>query len=356
MARKFTTALRLFRQAGRDFRRDIYAARHALLLVGVACLLDGFWKVLGSNAPAIASATVLGIVIVSGWRHRRLLFKMHPGNWCYWVVAAASVGVAYCLLNLVQHGFETPLAFVRQIVTSASGVFAFVTGTASLIGLFLTYQSVRELGQNITSFDELADRVINLAEAVRNDDTSDVLRIASWTPAIGFFALDDKLYNKLTKELTELHGKATQCKIVCLELQDMGTTPSGPLADWHAQYEGLQCRRFPNGVETKQIADANAASVTMLQRLGRDEDGQNNYSFVSDEVLPDYYFFVTRKSAIIVAPLHLPMLALKSKARSAEDKGKIIIRPNDLEMVGIETSDRRVIEGLMHLHQQLMGR
>lgn len=349
MTWRLANALRLFRQAGSDFRRDLYAARHALLLICVACLLDGFWKVLGQNAPAIATAIILGIVIISGWRHRRLLFKTHPGNWCYWLIAAACVGLAYGLLTLVQHGFETPLVFIQQVVTSAGGVFAFVTGTASLIGLFLTYQSVRELGQNITSFDELAERVITLAKTVRNGDTSDVLRIASWTPAIGFFALDDKLYNNLTKELTELHDGAAQCKIVCLELNDMDKSPSGPLADWHAQYSGLQCRRFPHGVQSVEIAAANAASATTLSRIR-----PANYAFAKEEVLPDYYFFVTRKSAIIVAPLHLPLLALKATKTTPEAKAKIVIRPNDLEMVGIETSDRRVIEGLLHLHQQLM--
>ena len=132
-----------------------------------------------------------------------------------------------------------------------------------------------------------------------------------------------------------------------LEKPTPEASPSGPLADWHKLYEGIRSRRFDKPLSGVEILAANEAAWTFLQRIGG-----ANYRFAEPAVIPDFYFFVTKDRAIVVSPLHLPLLALRRQVGPTQPD-KIKIESHDLEMVGVETSDRRIVSGLRRLFDEL---
>lgn len=118
------------------------------------------------------------------------------------------------------------------------------------------------------------------------------------------------------------------------------------LKDWHNNFEDVPSKRLRNKLVKKpHIEEAIKKTEKVLDSI----HSENCY-FADKEILPGFYFFVTRNRGILVAPLHLPRLEIKEHKKDNLFQGAT----RGLEMFGTETTDGRIVEELQELFEQIL--
>lgn len=220
---------------------------------------------------------------------------------------------------------------VELIDNDPGGIFAILTGLATLYGVLLTLQSVREVRRTIGSFSDLIDRIEKMAKTATHNNP---LHILAYTPAIGYLAQPDLDWNKFSEAVRRRPAGKPITKFTCLRESD--------LEIWHRLFTG---RTTLKGKVTLENSDrATRAGEGLINELIRDasnEEVPNMVHRLPANFMPGYYLFFTRERAIIVAPLFLPF-----------PKGAPTQQENipTVQMIGLETQDRAIIRDINQIY------
>ncbi|MCY2986801.1 MAG: hypothetical protein NTY19_02920, partial [Planctomycetota bacterium] len=271
-------------------------------------------------------------------------------------------------------------------------VFAIVTGVCTLVGVALTLVQMKEMERVITSFDELHERLCDLIEEAR-EQPDDFVRYCAYTPLTGCLALRPDRTDRLERKVRETGrhrphnepNKPYKVSIVCLEADDHeywlrlyidrpipGAGKMSAEAVKHAcdRVEALLERvktqvngrivavdeqiRMHNAELAKYGPDnaANEENALWRENDARRKECEVERSQLSKlvpvrlkfERLLGFYFFCSNRKAIVVAPLFLPL----PPGTPMEVQTSRLF---PVQMLGVETSDRLIVDSLGHLHE-----
>jgi hypothetical protein len=261
----------------------------------------------------------------------------------FWSLVIISVVCLFVVLHfadkLERKPGQAPFdSWVVLIEKNPGGIFALVTGVATVIALFYTWQGLSDIRRSISSFSDLIDRVCVMA---RDATFEDPLKMLAYTPAIGYLSQPITDWNRFRDALTETReGKEQVSKpiveIVCLR--------EGDLDVWHKLFVGR--KTLAGKVDLDLATKATAAATHFLAKLSKDGDGNPITEAVRVHRLPwrfmpGFYVFITRQRAIIVTPLFLPF----PKGAPKDDQEKL----PPVQMIGLETQDRAIIQDAQNI-------
>ncbi len=235
------------------------------------------------------------------------------------------------------------LEFTENVALNPGGIFALVTGVATLVGTVVAIQAILEVRQTITSFPQLMSR---LTAMIKEDSTADgEILFLAYTPLTGAWNADRKFAEKLKKALCD-HTKYV--KLACLE--------PGAGKD-HERFLNLFLKREarsryplsgPGTIDETVIHDyvrkCDEVFGVLEQKAPNEETGYHKHKDfkgalipLADKQMPGYYFFVSSKRAIIVVPVGMPTISHPNTSRD---------RVVHVETLGFETTDSRIISAL----------
>jgi hypothetical protein len=234
---------------------------------------------------------------------------------------------SFILATLLSIFSELMQGDIRNIVKETGWLFEVVFAVFTVVGLWLAYGAILEAKRIITTFDDLYDRVLHMAEETIANKEYKNLRILAYTPAIGFLALPYDRWSKLRADLMQL---SDALEVICLDDED--------LQYWHNQYVGRQTKR--KAIEridgSLGIADTQDATGES-ERLMKYPDVKENSARKCLEMMPGFYLIFNKVKAIIVAPLFIPFPVGTLTSVQQQTQKRV-------QMLGFETSDKRIIE------------
>ncbi|NER23677.1 MAG: hypothetical protein F6J96_23835 [Symploca sp. SIO1C2] len=328
----------------------------ALLAIGFLLVLISTWIAQGFTSPNWATliedlhfytglilGTLGGIIltiVVIQLANRGSSYWVKPlvsglKEWPFLLALCLSIfSLAVCIV--LSHAIvgENEISFLnimKPVYENPGGIFAVLTGLATLYGVGLTLQGLWELRRTISSFSELIDRVERMTQKATDKNP---LHILAYTPAIGYLAQPESDWIRFSEALKKQPTGQPIAKITCLREQD--------LKIWHRLFVG---RRTLKGEISKLSADeATNAGQGLIDNLTKDNSNREVRKGVRrlpSSFMPGYYLFFTRERAIIVAPLFLPF-----------PKG-VPSMPEQLptvQMIGLETQDRAIIRDIEQMY------
>lgn len=220
----------------------------------------------------------------------------------------------------------------RYSFGEAGGLFAAFFGMLSLVGVWMAFVSIIEFRRVITSFYQLHERIVLLIKDTPPDQR---VRILAYTPAIGFLALPEEKWTELKTALTSIRSRLD---IVCLDQDE--------LADWHRFFVGRRTLRDPIASNQGKSNEYLSAEDTKLathesESLMNDLAVKRKSVRKKLEMMPGFYLIFNDQKAIIVTPFFIPF-----PPGTPPDVQK---RYSKVQMFGVETGDRRIIEDVQEL-------
>ncbi len=225
--------------------------------------------------------------------------------------------------------FEAIIDWHRMdhILENHGSVFDWFIGSLTIVGIWLTYNTIVETQRIIRSFSQLYQRITNLVQDTNAHGYEGDLHFLAYTASIGYLALQEKYWDQLSGQLRSL-GK--RLKMICLDDED--------LSDWHNHYVGRSTWRQP--------AEA-AHALTLEDTCEATRQSENTAAFANcrkrkNELMPGFYLIFNSRRAIIVAPFFIPPHPLTLLSME-------IPMAQAVQMFGFETTDSRIIEDVSRL-------
>jgi len=179
----------------------------------------------------------------------------------------------------------------QKFLIDLGGLFTFTIGLATIIGIYLALKQVINLNYTaITSFPQLMYRLTKLLKDVINDNEE--IKIVSYFVLPGYWQVKNEWLKKDFKDSLKKIGKKVQ--IVCLTPKEHLTI----LMDIAKKGTYLYSPREKRGndiINFQEESEEILKEYSVVNRLSINE-------------LPPYYFFITKKRAIIVTPVGLPTI------------------------------------------------
>jgi hypothetical protein len=195
-----------------------------------------------------------------------------------------------------------------------------------------------EMRSTITSFSDLIDR---LCEMLDRASGSDPVQMVCYTPALGYLALPKRDFRKFHQSMVTPDGDTPRAEIICLGPKE--------LSEWHHLFIGRRALRNQI-VDEVMVKEADECAKRMITSLCGDENPafcKNNeikVKYLPFQFMPGFYFFFTRKQAIIVAPFFLQYPKGAPKPINKDVR--------QVEMLGFQTSDRGIIDTLRNMYER----
>jgi hypothetical protein len=257
------------------------------------------------------------------------------------VIAILSLGLI--ALSVRAHGNITSSQFWHAVFENPGGAFAILTGMGTLVGSYLAVQAIIEMKHTITSYSQLTNRLAALIHEA--GDSHEGVMFLSYCVIPGSWQVSAKMKNVLK---VALNHERRRVEFVCLKYDD---------------HLDLLKRIAPRGtaekpiISTADIADFQEECESLINRLntkGNREKGQaegepdaKNFNAEATRLswssMPGYYFFVSERRAILVAPIGLPMPDESVELARSAGFGRASV-----ETLGFETTDRQIIQLLRH--------
>lgn len=227
--------------------------------------------------------------------------------------------------------------FLNLVNNSSGGLFAMITGGATIFALALTVRGLWEIKRTIISFSDLIDRLclmLNKASFI------DPVHMVCYTPALGCLALPKRDFERFYQSLVTPDGEEPHARIICLGAKELN--------EWHRLFIG---RRTVRGkVDLRMVEEADERAKRMINYLSKGEDPVVSHrqdigvKYLPFQFMPGFYFFFTSTRAIIVAPFFLQYPEGAPKPIN-EDVSQV-------EMIGFETSNRGIIDTLRTMYER----
>jgi hypothetical protein len=237
---------------------------------------------------------------------------------------ALLLSVALCLLTETDR---------PHILKEHGGIFELIFAVFTVVGLWLTYDSILEVRRVITSFQDLYTRMSELIKDSTKNPHHGKVRILAYTPAIGFLALPNEKWTRLKADLTAVRDRL---EVICLDHDD--------LTYWHNQYIGRQTWRVPeDGGPKLTIRDTLLATVesddVVNDSAVRPRSGRKKL-----EMMPGFYLIFNDVKAIVVTPFFIPFPIGTPTAAQQQPQDRV-------QMLGFETTDGRIIDDVKQFFQ-----
>lgn len=276
--------------------------------------------------------------------HNKMLDALREVSKSVWIGCLLFTAVILFISEVAMHeagvnGQHHHLSFQEYIACifrfsfgEAGGLFAVFFGMLSLVGVWMAFVSIIEFRRVITSFYQLHERMILL---INETPKGESIRILAYTPAIGFLALPTGKWTELKTALTKARE---QLEIVCLDQDE--------LSDWHKLFIGRRTLREPVAtnqggakefLSTKDIELASRESELIMN----DDEVKNKSRRKKLEMMPGFYLMFNEQKAIIVTPFFIPF--------PPGTPNEVQKRYSKVQMFGVETGDRRIIEDVQEL-------
>ena len=337
MKNALSSFVRLLR-APRQLRAWLFWIAASLFCAGISALLVAVWRD-QDGLPVryyitCASATLLGISFFSvslyathtAWVRQHFMPFAEPINRGH-VIIGTVIGILITVLSLY---LSNHLDF-NSLKQNPGGLFTLVTGTVTIIGVYLTLQSVLDIRATITSFPELIERLCDLINRTPDPEgdpaRGDYVRFLASTPALGFLARPENEWWKLKEVLRRDPHKV---QITCLDQQDLQL--------WHELFSGRITDR--GKLDAELVGKATCESEHLLE----DMTGFFEASRKKWDRLPGYYIFANNRRAIIVAPFFVPLPV------GTPPHGQLVELPS-VQMLGFETTDPSIVRMALRLYQ-----
>lgn len=259
---------------------------------------------------------------------------------CLGLPLAAKIAVANIESHTWYYNRVVDVASVVQWFDKhAGGLAGFVISALSIVAFSLTVLQLRDFQSRISSFSQLMEELVKLANEATPHDR---MHVICYTPAIGYLA-EQRLWESVRLALT----RETIENGVCYPNVRLLVPHIKEVNEWHEAFLGRRRKRRAENaaiIGIEDIQNANAAAQAVRNTLFN----ANAYDEVSFDVLPGYYCFFTNKRAIVVNPLFVPLVA-DSKARSSMPSS---YPPPD--MVGYSTNEKGIIDHLFAQFEHIL--
>jgi hypothetical protein len=222
------------------------------------------------------------------------------------------------------------------VLTNPGGIFALITGAATLIGTYIAVHSILEMKHTITSFPQLMERVTHLINDKSKDPDMGVLYLA-FTPLPGSWNAGSRTAKNLKNALGDPDNKI---RVACLKLGD---------DEDHTKFLNLfKDKEMPSGKVSQEVINeyhaecVNIASVLKGSEYDNLTGKKKAAKYLSalheleDAKMPGYYFFVSSERAIVAIPVGMPTLKHPTITGNAVN----------VQTLGFETTDRQIIDML----------
>jgi hypothetical protein len=177
----------------------------------------------------------------------------------------------------------------------------------------------------VQSFSEL---MLRLTRLIRETQKGDYIKFLAFTPALGFLAEHEPLWNDLRVAMEE---KAGQIDLICLN--------EPTLKKWHSLFIGKPTNRDPDIIDADLVARADEASEQLVRTIQKARRDPRRKSF---DQMPGFYCFKNRQRAIVVAPLGVPLLDKNNEALP----GWSTLVDRDVQMVGLDTKAANILDNV----------
>lgn len=279
--------------------------------------------ILWAVAGALAGAVLTAIAIYAQrehWAYR--FFDPLPTDKKYLKLFIFGFFFAIVIANLDS---PSDLAHVTSMLDHHGSLFDWVIGSLTVVGIWLTYNTITESQRIIRSFTQLQLRIVAMAEDTKDDDT---MHFLAFTASLGFLALKPEEWTKVSKAF---EGLERRLKIITLNEND--------LQEWHNQYIGRSTSRKGDAKKLGLLDALNATEASVRRTSGAES------RFLMSEQMPGYYLIFNSRRAIIVNPFFIPQYPLAITDPIDGGTG------NRVQMFGFETTDQRIIEDVSSLFE-----
>lgn len=267
---------------------------------------------------------------------------------------------AFIMILLIAVGFINQLdrsswdAWTKAVFDNPGGLFAFITGAATVVGTYLAVHSIQEMKHTITTYPQLLSRLIHLVKEA-NESKDDVLFLA-YSPLTGAWNVPEKFILELKDALAFSKNRV---RVICLNQVDhknllrkfngKETLEKGPVNESMIEAFDEECELFLKIFS--EDSKHQLQNTLWSGKEGPSKGDANDYRVTPTrlpwEQMPGYYFFASSNRAIIVVPVGIPRLHEPPNS-AAKIFGGTRSRPINVETLGFETTDRHVILKLFH--------
>jgi hypothetical protein len=174
----------------------------------------------------------------------------------------------------------------------------------------------------VSSFKELMERLVDLVKSTEQGDT---IRFLAYTPAVGFLAETEELWEKLRNCMWD---RADEIDMICLDDDD--------LVRWHGLFAGKKTARSSGFIDAPLIQKANAVSTELFNRSKAEGRHPKRKAFSE---LPGFYLFKNSKRALIVAPVGVPLVRDADGASIKKE-----LTESKVEMFGLDTNVPQIVK------------
>jgi hypothetical protein len=346
------------RRKAQEFGRMVSADVWIVLLVLTFAICIGSWMVKQARVPSLGPRFLYALIgVFVGWifgfavywlrtrgsdnrvlepipKTRSALFAFCVALACAVVITVLTdMANAEDLANYAkEHPKLGPLGEIAFVLEHHGSLFDWIVGSLTVVGVWLTYNSILEARRIITSFGDLYARVLALIAETKEKPQTGKLRFLAYTMSIGYLALRQEDWDKLAGELTTLDK--TRLEIVCLDDDDLKT--------WHNKYIGRSTARKRN-LTLFDTINATIASQTVADMATKGGTLKKKKM----EAMPGFYLIFNDLKAIIVAPFFIP-LPLGSPFTQGNNTDRV-------QMLGFETTDRRILDDVTNFFNYHRG-
>ena len=231
---------------------------------------------------------------------------------------------------------------------NTGGIIGLIVSAVSVLAFYITILQLKDFQSRISSFGQLLDRLVDLAESAT---VHDKLHAICYTPAIGYLA-EPKRWSRVKAALTnesadpDGDGNTNRVRMIVPRMEQ--------LERWHGLFLMRRTKRGFSVIQPDDIEGANTISQKIKDILAAQivaDDCTPAYVERDFNLLPGYYCFFTLRRAIIVTPLFVP-LEVGSRL-PAEAMPSTNLPPPD--MIGFMTTDRSVIDSMFDQFEYILN-
>ena len=287
----------------------------------------------------------------------RQFLKQHKKGIFWGIIAVSVLGLVSLVLYDHFHSNFDPnnhQLYEHFFLDSIGGVFTFLIGLFTIVGVYLALIQIREQKSIITNYPQLLENLLKFI-----GESKEEIKIVSFFILPGYWQEDDNDKRELLYHTFD--QKKEKIEIITINKEEHFSI----LID--VAQKGVPAFKKESDVTPKVITDFQNKCELLLSNT------KERYKLEYAK-MPHYYFFVSRKRAIIVTPFGLPDLNNEIFRDVNSDYDKILGKTNPyiknylnnhkpiikdkekeakVNTLGFETTDRKTIEILSEEFEKL---
>lgn len=238
----------------------------------------------------------------------------------------ASVFISICIVSTLFITKDSP---IKAALENPGGLFALLTGVATLVGTYFAVHSILEMKHSISSFPQLVDRVTNLINCAEKSPHGVLFFSYSIQPGAWNVDPDTKkdLYDAITNQKVKIEAivlDEDSHNELLSKFVDKTSIAIGPITNPIKSKFADECEDLICCIEGA-ACKCDSKKPEFTGKVHRKKYHQ----------MPGFYFFVSSDRAIFAITVEMPRI---------DNPDPEIAEIVNVEALGFETSDRRIIQ------------